>query len=273
MLRFFLIFVLAATSLWAQDRRPSHCLAIAQQGGVPYLRLASLSDPVPADAVRIRYVTHATFLLQTPGGLTIATDYTGYPTPGMVPLDVVTMNHAHDSHWTAYPNPDIPHVLRGWNPDGGPADHHLDLEEMLIRNVPTDIRSRYGGGVEPDGNSIFVFEVAGLCVGHLGHLHHEPSDEQYALLGRVDVVMAAVDGGLTVDLPTMIRILKRLRSSVVIPMHWFGRYTLDRFLAGMSDDFLIDRRDASDLTVSLFDLPSRPTVIVLQPELIERDNR
>jgi hypothetical protein len=25
----------------------------------------------------------------------------------------------------------------------------------------------------PDGNSVFIFEVAGLCIGHLGHLHHE----------------------------------------------------------------------------------------------------
>lgn len=99
---------------------------------------------------------------------------------------------------------------------------------MLVRNVSTDIRSVYGG-VEERGNSIFVFEVEGLCIGHLGHLHHVPSDEQFAALGRLDVVMAAVDGGTTMPLPEMIAVLKRLKSSVIIPMHWFSQFSLDRF--------------------------------------------
>ena len=81
----------------------------------------------------------------------------------------------------------------GWRTGGVPADHYLDLGEMLVRNVTTDIRDRFGGGFRiEDGNSIFIFEVAGLCVGHLGHLHHEPSDDTYAAIGRLDVVMAAV---------------------------------------------------------------------------------
>ena len=268
MLRFILVFIFLAGSATAQERRISHCLAIAQNGGLPFLHRASLTDPAPQNSVRITYITHATFLLQTEDGINIATDYIGYPRQsGWLP-DIVTMNHAHSSHWTAYPDPDIPHVLRGWGQGVGPADHYLELGELVVRNVPTDIRSRYGDGVEVGGNSIFVFEVAGLCIGHLGHLHHEPTERQYAALGRVDVVMAAVDGGLTVDLPTMTRILKRLKSSVVIPMHWFGRYTLERFLAGMADEFVIDRSGASELTVSLFDLPPRPTVVVLEPKLL-----
>ena len=71
--------------------------------------------------------------------------------------------------------------------------------------------------MEEKGNSIFVFEMAGLCIGHLGHLHHEPDTAQYAALGRLDVVMVPVDGGYTLNLATMIRVVKRLRSSVVIP--------------------------------------------------------
>ena len=139
---------------------------------------------------------------------------------------------------------------------------------MLIRNVPTDIRGP-AGTVEPAGNSIFVFEVAGLCIGHLGHLHHEPSPEQYAALGRLDVVMAPVDGGMTLDLPTMIRVLKRLRASIVLPMHWFSSHGLGTFLAGMEDDFAIDLHDESDIEVSLASLPARPTVIVLRPKPLD----
>ncbi len=129
-----------------------------------------------------------------------------------------------------------------------------------------DIRSR--GGVEEKGNSIFIFEVEGLCIGHLGHLHHEPSEAQYAAIGRLDVVMAPVDGGMTLDLPTMIRVLKRLKSSIVIPMHWFGDYTLKGFLDGMAGDFAIRNTGAHSLTVSLRDLPRRPTVMVLRPRYL-----
>ncbi|GFE65305.1 MBL fold metallo-hydrolase [Litoreibacter roseus] len=268
MIRFiavFLLLVVAAPSA-AQDRRPSHCIALVEnEPGFTYLHQASWQAPLEANTIRLSYVDHATFILQTEGGLSVATDYTGFlGVVDFVPT-VATMNHAHSSHWTTRPDPRIPHVLPGWNDAGGPVDHHLDLGEMLVRNVPTDIRSRYGAGIEEDGNSIFVFEVAGLCIGHLGHLHHEPDAAQYAALGRLDVVMAAVDGGLTLDLPTMMRVLNRLKSSVVIPMHWFAQSSLERFLGGMSDDFNIVRTGESSMTVSLRTLPSEPTIMVLQP--------
>lgn len=256
--------LLAALPATAQERIPSHCIALAESGGARLLD-AAFRDPLPAATVRLNYTGHATFLLETPGGLTAATDFTGFL--GLTDLipDVVTMNHAHETHFTAFPDPAIAHVLRGWNPEGGAAEHHLDLGEMLVRNVPTDIRAG-PGGVEPSGNSIFVFEVAGLCIGHLGHLHHEPNPAQYAMLGRLDVVMAPVDGGLTLDLPTMIRVLQRLRSSVVIPMHWFGSGSLERFVQGMEGDFAIERRSENWIEVSLATLPARPTVVVLRPE-------
>ena len=117
--------------------------------------------------------------------------------------------------------------MKGW----GGAGQTAEVADLYVRNVPTDIRGRMGG-VEVEGNSIFVFEVAGLCIGHLGHLHHEPDEGQYAALGRLDVVMAPVDGGLTLPRETLGEVLNRLRSSVVIPMHWFGPSNLEAFPGG-----------------------------------------
>lgn len=253
----------------AQERPPSHCIAIADAApGIEYLHKASWRDPLPEYSVRIHYINHASFLIQTPGGLNAVTDYTGFLGPVALVPDVVTMNHAHSTHWTSQPDPSIPNVLPGWGDFGEGIDHYLDLGEMLVRNVSTDIRAPYGGGVEERGNSIFVFEVAGLCIGHLGHLHHVPNDEQFAALGRLDVVMAAVDGGTTIALPDMIAILTRLKSSVVIPMHWFSSYALEEFLGGISGEFAIERAGRSDLEVSLRSLPERPTVVVLEPEYL-----
>jgi L-ascorbate metabolism protein UlaG (beta-lactamase superfamily) len=49
-----------------------------------------------------------------------------------------------------------------------------------------------------------------------------PTPEQYAAMGRLDIVMAPVDGGLTLPLPEMIALLKHVRAAIVIPMHWFS---------------------------------------------------
>ncbi len=274
--RLVVLMICFALPAAAQEaREDSHCLSLAQEtGGIEYLHKASFQQPVAQGAVRIRFVNHAMFLIQTPGGLSAVTDFSGYiGNVDFIP-DVVTMNHAHSTHWTAFPDPAIPHVLRGWGDEFGQGiEHRLDLGEMLVRNVSTDIRSYYGEGVEPKGNSIFVFEVAGLCVGHLGHLHHEPTAEQYAALGRVDVVMAAVDGGLTLDLPTMIRVLERLRSSVVIPMHWFSEMSLTAFLADMEEQFDVVVTDGHSITLSQDLLPARPTVMVLRPQYLLEDEQ
>lgn len=257
---------LCATMAQSQDRIPSHCIAVADSApGLEYVHQASFRDPLPDHTVRLTYLDHASFLLQTTGGLNAVTDFTGFV--GNVDLipDVVTMNHAHSTHWTANPDPAIPHVLRGWGEDFGQGvEHYLDLDELLVRNVPTDIRSF--GGVEPRGNSIFIFEVAGLCIGHLGHLHHEPDSMQYAAIGRLDVVMVPVDGGLTLDLDTMMRVVGRLRSSVVIPMHWFGESTLRRFVDGMRSDFAVVEEGAHSIALSLASLPRQPTIVVLRPD-------
>ncbi len=260
------------------ERPPSHCIAYVEN--TPDLKVirvktteelhaADYRSAVPPEIVRISYVDHSMFLLQTPGGLSAITDYSGFAGPADFVPDVVTMNHAHGTHWTAMPDPRIAHVLRGWNPDGdGPAEHHLDLGEMLVRNVPTDIRGRFGGPAEAYGNSIFVFEAAGLCIGHLGHLHHTPTPEQYAAIGRLDVVMAPVDGGLTLPLAEMIALLKHVRSAIIIPMHWFSMTSLETFLAGMEDEFRIELRNEPFIDVSLRGLPRQPTIIAMPPSLL-----
>ncbi|MEM6888714.1 MAG: MBL fold metallo-hydrolase [Pseudomonadota bacterium] len=268
--RIALIFGLLAGAAQAQEeqRTPSHCIALAESApGLQYIVPASLG-PVADETVRIHYITHASFLIRSHGGLNMVTDFTGYTgSAGIIP-DVVTMNHAHSTHWTSSPDPSIPHVLPGWGAQFGEGvEHRLDLGEVLVRNVSTDIRSNFSG-IETKGNSIFIFEMAGLCVGHLGHLHHEPDAEQYAAIGRLDVVMAPVDGGYTLPLPVMVDVLKRLRSSVVIPMHWFSLSALDDFLAYMADEFTVVEVGGPALEMSLDRLPSRPTVMVLRPQML-----
>lgn len=210
--------------------------------------------------VRLSFIGHATFLIESPAGVTIATDYNDYVRPAIVP-NVVTMNRAHDTHYTDFPDPGIAHVLRGWNPDGGAANHELTLDDVWIRNVPTNIRR--GSGTLYDGNSMFVFEVAGVCIAHLGHLHHLLTPEHIEALGRIDVVLAPVDGSYTLDLEGMVEVLKEIGAPLVIPMHYFSTWGLDRFLTRLGQGYKIERSAEPVVLLSRESLPKEPTILVL----------
>jgi L-ascorbate metabolism protein UlaG (beta-lactamase superfamily) len=252
----------------AQGTRPpvSQCQAIARS--LPDVTFASFKpssalnvQATARDEVKITYVGHSTFLIETPDGVSIATDYSGWYAPPKVP-DVVTMNKAHSSHYTLTPDPAIKHVLHGWGDNGQPADHDVVVGDAYIRNVTTDIRSG-GATMEPDGNSIFIFEVAGLCIGHLGHLHHELDDTDYAEIGRLDVLMVPVDGGLTMGAESMSRVVTRLRSSLILPMHRRGP-PVSSFLQMFGDGFDKSFAAEASVTVSMRSLPKKPLIYILQ---------
>jgi len=142
MLRIAALFACLAVAALPRPALASNCFAFVE--GLPGVRYASLDDTLIAlapDEVSITYVGHSTFRIESPGGVVIATDFFGASGPGKLP-DVVTMNKAHGTHYTSYPDPAIPHVLRGWNPEGGPAQHLLEVRDVTIRNVTTDIRGR-----------------------------------------------------------------------------------------------------------------------------------
>jgi L-ascorbate metabolism protein UlaG (beta-lactamase superfamily) len=221
------------------------------------LRLAALES----DQVRVTYAGHSTFLIESPRLVRIATDYNDYVKSPILP-DIVTMNRAHSTHYTDYPDPGIAHVLRGWAPEGVPARHDVQVKDVRVRNVPTNIRD-WGGGTLRHGNSIFIFEVANLCIAHLGHLHHTLTQQQLNEIGRVDVVFVPVDGSATLDLDGMIEVLKALKAPLMIPMHFFSAFTLNRFLARAKESWDVEIADIPSLVVSKATLPARPKVVVL----------
>jgi L-ascorbate metabolism protein UlaG (beta-lactamase superfamily) len=259
---------LAAPAAAAQDgqdgQRSSECLAMssAPPRATPVaLRTAAAGT----GEVAITYAGHSTYYIDTPGGVRIATDYNGAYTTGRLP-DVVTMNRAHSTHYTLFPDPRIPLVLHGWGEDGQPARIAQRVGDVYIRNVTTDIRRYFGDGPNAemirDGNSIFIFEVAGLCIGHLGHLHHKLDESHIAAIGRLDIVMVPIDGAYTMSLDGVSEITRRLRASVVLPMHRFMT-PLDEFMRRIGQDFAIDVRPERSLGISRESLPGTPTVIIL----------
>jgi len=221
------------------------------------LRLAALEQ----DQVRLTYIGHSTFLIESPQLVRIATDYNDYVRPPVLP-DIATMNHAHSTHYTLSPDSGIKYVLHGWADDQKPARIDLQYKDARVPNVPTNIRS-FDGGTERHGNSIFVFEVAKLCIAHLGHLHHTLTQQQLNEIGRVDVVLVPVDGSYTLDLDGMVEVLHALKAPLMIPMHYFSAYTLDRFLQRVRQEWDVDVAEIPSLVVSKTSLPSKPKILVL----------
>ena len=258
------------TAIAQSARQPSTCLAIAENGNnLPILKaayqFAQSSRPFIMPEVTIRYATHSTFRIQSPEGVVIATDYASTAGEGRLP-DVITMNHAHGTHYTSVPDKQIKTVLRGWAEQfGEKAEHYITIGDTLIRNVPTDI---YSGDIliEKNGNSIFIFEMAGLCIGHVGHLHHTLTPELIGQIGRLDIVMVPVDGSVTMSLEGMAEIARQFRSSIILPMHWFSSFSLQSFMTRMSSQFQTRFHEERELKVSLASLPRSPTVIAMTPE-------
>ena len=111
--------LLAATPATpAAAAAPDRCLALAQGPGPRLVQQARFEvAQLKAAEVRITYIGHSTFLIESAAGIRTATDYNDYTKPAVVP-EIVTMNRAHDTHYTNAPEPGIRHVLRGWNPSG-----------------------------------------------------------------------------------------------------------------------------------------------------------
>jgi L-ascorbate metabolism protein UlaG (beta-lactamase superfamily) len=219
-----------------------------------------LAAAVPDGAVSITFLGHASFLIESPAGVRIVTDYNDAIRAPVTP-DIVTMNNAHPTHYSDSVEPGVKYILRGWDPAGGVASHRLEYRDVRVHNVPTNVREF--GGTRYNGNSIFVFDIADLCIAHLGHLHHTLTQSHLAELGPIDVVMVPVDGVWTLNQEEMIEVLQQIRPKIVIPMHIFTRATLDKFLTRI--DGLYEVRQATDRTVTLTrsDLPEKAELLVL----------
>lgn len=248
----------SALALWA-GAAGATCVAISAAPPRVIPAAYRLAETIAPRQVGITFLGHASFLIESPEGVRIVTDYTDYIGAPVVP-DVVTMNNAHSTHFSYAPDPRIAHVLRGWDPGGGVARHDVLVKDVRIRNVPTNLAPRTAGGFT-NGNSIFVFEVSGLCVAHIGHLHHVLSEQQERAIGRVDVLMIAVDGMWTMSHVELEDTLRRLRAPLVLPMHFGSSGSIQAFVAIAEElGYAVERAETSAIRLEIGALPRTRTV-------------
>ena len=245
----FLFLLTLAAPTWAA------CTGVVAGDGTRLWRAAAGDG-----TVSISFLGHASFLIESPGGVRVVTDYNDLVRAPSTP-DIVTMNIAHTTHWTDNIEPGVKFVLRGWDPGGGLANHNVEYRDMRVHNVPTNIRGF--GETRYNGNSIFVFDTGGLCIAHLGHLHHTLTEAHLADLGTIDIVMVPVDGAFTLNQDDMVTVLQQLKPKIALPMHVFGELTLARFLERAAEHYQVRRLAEPQIRVSRADLPREPELLVL----------
>lgn len=105
-------------------------------------------------------------------------------------------------------------------------------------------------------SATFASHISSICTTSL-------RPERLIALGRVDIVLAPVDVGYTLDTAGMIETLRRIGPRLVIPMHFFSQVRLDAFLETANAHYEVARANAPTIVVSRESLPTRPTILVL----------
>jgi L-ascorbate metabolism protein UlaG (beta-lactamase superfamily) len=217
---------------------------------------------VPKGQVSISYIGHSSFIIETPGGATAVTDFNGLHSPNFIP-DIVTMNNSHGSHYTASPDRRIGKILRGWSiATGKMARHDVRYKDLRVFNIPTNI-GEYGDP-KGNGNSIFVFEISGLCIAHVGHLHHVLTRDQLKQLGRIDILFVPIDGGMTIRHEQALAVIEQVSPRMVVPMHLGFIGAAERFFDMARKLYPIKTKSGATVLVSRSTLPKQTEIHFLQ---------
>lgn len=163
--------------------------------------------------MEIRWLGHACFQIRSQSGLTLLTDppdrEVGYPRIE-VKADIVTVSHQHFDHNAVALLPGKPKVIEE------PGVHQV--EGITIKGVSTFHDT--AGGRQRGKNIVFVLEVDGVRLCHLGDLGHVLDEAQVAEIGPVDILMVPVGGYYTIDALAAKQIVEALRPRIVLPMHY-----------------------------------------------------
>jgi L-ascorbate metabolism protein UlaG (beta-lactamase superfamily) len=232
--------------------------------------LCAILQSAPAAAAgapvvgKLTWYGQSCFLLETAAGTRVLMDpfskAPGRPLPAGLRADVVTISHEHPDHNNPRLAVNTPRVVHGLTADKkGWARIDEKFRDVAIRSVGVYHDSKRGALQGLD--TVFIFEVGGLRIAHLGDLGHTLDDEQLEAIGSVDVLLVPVGGGTTLDAYQATRVVDQLHPRLmIIPMHYTPE-TLALFLERKANV-----RKAESPTVTLTSVKARPaTEIVLLP--------
>jgi L-ascorbate metabolism protein UlaG (beta-lactamase superfamily) len=222
--------------------------------------------------INLTWYGQATFLASTNDGIKVLMDPVN---PSMIKveipdaIDLVTVSHEHGDHnyiALAKGNPTIIRGLKG----SGYAKVDTVFKGIHVYTVGSFHDNQEGS--QRGKNAIFVFELPGLKVVHLGDLGHMLNESQVSSIGATDILMIPVGAGPTIDLQSALEVIKQLKPRVVIPMHYspanapaggFRLGTVEDFIKVVGTAFDVKYQGHSETFIA-GKLPSKTTIMVMK---------
>lgn len=209
-------------------------------------------------SVDINWLGHSCFRIKGSQGTVITDPYPpdlGYSL-GKQTASIVTVSHRHPSHSYVQGIGGEPRLITG------PGEY--EIGGVLIIGIPTFHDAERGG--KRGKNTVYVIEVDGVVICHLGDLGHVLTAEQVEEIDNVDVLLLPVGGVSTIDATVASELIRQLEPKAVIPMHYktpaLNREldTVDRFLKEMGIEHIDPQ---PKLSVSKSTLPASTQVFLL----------
>jgi len=175
-------------------------------GSAPVAQAPATAAPTPPPTVTpptlsndttitLTWWGQSTFVFKTSTGLNALLDPTGpgtgYKIPTLDGIDLVTTSHEHSDHNAVNLAAGSPLVLKGL---AGNNWAKIDQTVKGVRVRTVGVYHDDSQGSKRGKNAIFVFDVDGLRLAHLGDLGHALSPEQVKDIGPVDVILIPVGG-------------------------------------------------------------------------------
>jgi L-ascorbate metabolism protein UlaG (beta-lactamase superfamily) len=234
----------------------------------PLVVLFLAAGPIPANdkPVLLRWHGQSFFEIISPAGTRIAIDPHAIEAYGRkeIQADLVLMSHLHSDHTQVgvITNAGKARILPGLKEiktEAGRREEWNSIDETFrdvkIRGVPTYHDAH--GGLERGKNTVFVLEIAGLRIVHLGDLGHALTETQLKRIGEVDVLLVPIGGVYTLNGLDATAVVEQLKPKrVIIPMHYgtpVYDYVVDLDKSGFLDDVnprSISRLDTNELRVN-----------------------
>jgi len=223
---------------------------------------------VNAGEIKVTWYGHSCFLIEATDGTTLLTDpisMGAYKVPAAVKPDIVTVTHEHRDHNQVGSVSGNPIVLRGLK-DGGEAYADIKKEVKGIKIYTVGSYHDKVKGEKRGLNAIFVYEMDGLRLVHLGDLGHCLTQESIKKIGDVDVLMIPVGGKYTICGDDADKVVSQLRPKVaVIPMHC--KTDAADFLPYSAADFVKGKKNVVKISGNVYkidpDNPPKTTQYVL----------
>lgn len=163
--------------------------------------------------MRLTWLGHATFLLETTDGIRIVTDpvdeESGYPF-APVACDLVTVSHQHHDH----------NALHRVSPNAKAMQTtgRMQYRTVTVTGYPTWHDEQ--NGALRGNNIVFVIEAEGKRIVHLGDLGHMLPQELMKTLRYSDVLLIPVGGTYTLDGRQAAALADQLQAKRTIAMHY-----------------------------------------------------